>query len=114
MTKHLLTISDLTKNEIDAIFEKTSFFKERQIRRIPHNPLIDKSIGLIFDKASTRTRVSFEVAMHQLGGHAIFISHRDSQIGRGESIKDSARALSSGHSAIKLLRSLQNILLFQL
>jgi len=94
MTKHLLTISDLTKNEIDAIFEKTSFFKERQIRRIPHNPLIDKSIGLIFDKASTRTRVSFEVAMHQLGGHAIFISHRDSQIGRGESIKDSARVLS--------------------
>ena len=94
MAKHLLTISDLTKNEIDAIFERTSFFKERQIRRIPHNPLIGKSIGLIFDKASTRTRVSFEVAMHQLGGHAIFISHRDSQIGRGEPIKDSARVLS--------------------
>ena len=94
MAKHLLTISDLTKNEIDAIFERTSFFKERQIRRIPHNPLIGKSIGLIFDKASTRTRVSFESAMYQMGGHAIFMSHRDSQIGRGEPIKDSARVLS--------------------
>src|SRR4030067_1803903 len=94
MAKHLLTIFDLTKNEIDAIFEKTMFFKKRQIRRIPHNPLIDKSIGLIFDKASTRTRVSFEVAMHQLGGHAIFISHRESQIGRGKPKKVSVRVMS--------------------
>src|SRR3989337_4125244 len=95
MAKHLLTISDLTKDEIDALCERTSFFKERQIRRIPHNPLIGKSIGLIFDKASTRTRFSLEVAMYQLGGNAIFISHRDSQIGRGEPIKDTARVLSS-------------------
>jgi ornithine carbamoyltransferase len=94
MTKHLLTISALTKGDIDDIFEKTRLLKERQKRGIPHTPLIGKTLGLIFDKASTRTRVSFEVAMHQLGGHAIFISHRDSQIGRGEPIKDSARVLS--------------------
>ncbi|MBI3398759.1 MAG: ornithine carbamoyltransferase [Deltaproteobacteria bacterium] len=94
MTKHLLTISGLTKAEIDATFEKTRVFKQRQKRGIPHTPLIGKTIGLIFEKASTRTRVSFEVAMYQLGGNVIFISQRDSQIGRGEPIKDTARVLS--------------------
>jgi len=92
--KNLLTIIDLTKEEITAIFEKTAILKDRYKRGISHQPLIGKTLGLIFDKASTRTRVSFEVAMHQLGGNAIFISHRDSQIGRGEPIKDSARVLS--------------------
>lgn len=92
--KHLLTISDLSKAEIDEIFEKAGLFKGRQKMGIPHNPLVGKTLGLIFDKASTRTRISFEVAMYQLGGNAIFISHRDSQIGRGEPIKDSARVLS--------------------
>ena len=92
--KNLLTIIDLTKEEIAAVFEKTAVLKGRHKRGIPYQPLTGKTLGLIFDKASTRTRVSFEVAMHQLGGHAIFISHRDSQIGRGEPIKDSARVLS--------------------
>lgn len=92
--KNILTIVDLTKEEIVAVFEKTAVLKGRHKRGIPYQPLIGKTLGLIFDKASTRTRVSFEVAMHQLGGHAIFISHRDSQIGRGEPIKDSARVLS--------------------
>lgn len=94
MTKHLLTISDITKAEIDALFEKAKIFKERQKRGIPHHPLIGKTLALIFEKASTRTRVSFETAMYQLGGNAIFISQRDSQIGRGEPIKDTARVLS--------------------
>ncbi|MBI5326943.1 MAG: ornithine carbamoyltransferase [Deltaproteobacteria bacterium] len=94
MTKRLLTISDITKDEIDNIFERSILLKERQKRGIPHNPLIGKTLGLIFEKASTRTRVSFEVAMCQLGGNAIFISHRDSHIGRGEPIKDTARVLS--------------------
>lgn len=92
--KNLLTIADLTKEEITAVFKKTAILKGRQKKGIPYQPLLGKTLGLIFDKASTRTRVSFEVAMHQLGGHAIFISHRDSQIGRGEPIKDSARVLS--------------------
>ncbi|MBI3754562.1 MAG: ornithine carbamoyltransferase, partial [Deltaproteobacteria bacterium] len=94
MTKHLLTISDLTKAEIEAVFEKTKVFKERQKRGIPHRPLLGKTLALIFEKASTRTRVSFKVAMYQLGGNVIFISQRDSQIGRGEPIKDTARVLS--------------------
>src|SRR3990167_8090233 len=94
MVQHLLTISDLTKAEKDDIFAKTAILKERQKRGIPHTPLQDKTLGLIFEKASTRTRVSFEVAMYQLGGYAIFISHRDSQMGRGEPIKDTARVLS--------------------
>ncbi|MBI3754279.1 MAG: ornithine carbamoyltransferase [Deltaproteobacteria bacterium] len=92
--KHLLTIFDLSKDEINAIFEKTRLFKERQKRGIPHNPLIGKTLALIFEKASTRTRVSFETAMYQLGGNTIFISQKDSQIGRGEPIKDTARVLS--------------------
>ncbi|MBI5047937.1 MAG: ornithine carbamoyltransferase [Deltaproteobacteria bacterium] len=94
MAKHLLTISDLTKAEIEAVFEKTKIFKERQKSGIPHQPLLGKTITLIFEKVSTRTRVSFETAMYQLGGNAIFISQRDSQIGRGEPIKDTARVLS--------------------
>lgn len=94
MPKHLLTISDLTKSEIEAIFEEAKTFKERQKRGIPHTPLVGKTLALIFEKASTRTRVSFETAMYQLGGNAIFISQRDSQMGRGEPIKDTARVLS--------------------
>jgi len=94
MTKHLLTISDLTKNEIDAIFEKAKVLKERLKKGTPYQPLSGKTIGLIFEKASTRTRVSFESAMYQMGGHAIFMSHRDSQIDRGEPIKDTARVMS--------------------
>ena len=92
--KNLLTIFDLTKEEIAAVFEKAAILKGRQKRGIPYQPLTGKTLGLIFEKASTRTRVSFEAAMYQMGGHAIFISHRDSQIGRGEPIKDSARVLS--------------------
>ena len=94
MLKHLLTIADLTKAEIDAIFERTTALKVRRKRGIPHLPLMGKTLALIFEKASTRTRVSFETAMYQLGGNAIFISQRDSQIGRGEPIKDTARVLS--------------------
>ena len=94
MSKHFLAIADLTKAEIDDIFDKTRLLKQRHKRGIPHNPLTGKTLGLIFEKASTRTRVSFEVAMYQLGGNTIFISHRDSQMGRGEPIKDTARVLS--------------------
>ncbi|MBI5874734.1 MAG: ornithine carbamoyltransferase, partial [Deltaproteobacteria bacterium] len=91
---NLLTIFDFTKEEIDTIFQKAALLKARHKQGIPHHPLIGKTIALIFEKASTRTRVSFETAMYQLGGNAIFISQRDSQIGRGEPIKDTARVLS--------------------
>ncbi len=91
---NLLKISDLTKLEIDTLFSSAASMKARQKRGIPHQPLKGKTLGLIFEKASTRTRVSFEVAMQQLGGSAIFMSSKDSQMGRGEPIKDTARVMS--------------------
>ena len=91
---HLLTIAELTKQEVDNLLDMAAAGKARHKAGIPHNPLRGKTLGLIFEKSSTRTRVSFETAMHQLGGHAIFISQRDSQIGRGEPIKDTARVMS--------------------
>ena len=91
---HLLTISALTKGDIDALLERAASLKERHRKGIPHNPLRGRTLGLIFEKSSTRTRVSFETAMGQLGGSAIFISQRDSQVGRGEPIKDTARVMS--------------------
>jgi len=97
---HLLTISDLKKQDVDALLERAASLKERHAQGIPHHPLMGKTLGLIFEKSSTRTRVSFETAMYHLGGDAIFISGRDSQIGRGEPIKDTARVMSRYVDAI--------------
>jgi ornithine carbamoyltransferase len=91
---HLLTIAELTKHEIDKLLDMAATGKARHKMGIPHNPLRGKTLGLVFEKSSTRTRVSFETAMYQLGGDAIFMSQRDSQIGRGEPIKDTARVMS--------------------
>jgi len=91
---NFLTISDLTKDELDGLLSRAASLKERHKKGIPHNPLRGKTLGLIFEKSSTRTRVSFETAMQHLGGGSIFISQRDSQIGRGEPIKDTARVMS--------------------
>jgi ornithine carbamoyltransferase len=91
---HFLTISDFDKKTIDGMLKRALDVKQRLKRGIAHNALRGKVLGLIFEKSSTRTRVSFEVAMIQLGGSAIFISHRDSQIGRGEPVKDTARVMS--------------------
>ena len=91
---NLLRVSDLTKEEIEYLIGRASSLKERHRKGIPYQPLRGRTLGLVFEKASTRTRVSFEAAMYQLGGSAIFISHRDSQIGRGEPIKDTARVMS--------------------
>ncbi|HEY4707894.1 MAG TPA: ornithine carbamoyltransferase [Thermodesulfobacteriota bacterium] len=97
---HLLTIAGLSKNDIDHLLETAATLKSRHKKGIPHNPLRGRTLGLIFEKSSTRTRVSFETAMYQLGGDAIFISQRDSQIGRGEPIKDTARVMSRYVDAI--------------
>ncbi|MEE8185842.1 MAG: ornithine carbamoyltransferase [Thermodesulfobacteriota bacterium] len=94
MPMNLLTIHDLEKSDIDNLLEKAVALKERHKRGIPHQPLKGKVLGLIFEKPSTRTRVSFETAICHLGGNSIFISHIDSQIGRGEPIKDTARVMS--------------------
>ena len=92
--KHLLKMSDLSKEEILDILALADQLKYEQKHGIPHKHLEGKTLGMIFQKSSTRTRVSFEVGMYQLGGHAMFLSSRDLQIGRGEPVEDTARVLS--------------------
>lgn len=92
--KHLLKMLDLSKEDITEILDLADKLKEENKKGIEHHILKGKTLGMIFEKASTRTRVSFEVGMFQLGGHALFISGNDSQIGRGEPVEDTARVLS--------------------
>lgn len=92
--KHLLKLLDLTGEEILEILNLGDQLKYEVKHNIPHPRLAGKSLGMIFEKSSTRTRVSFEVGMYQLGGHPLFLSSRDLQIGRGEPVEDTARVLS--------------------
>ena len=92
--KHLLKMLDLSGEEILEILDLADQLKYELKHSIPHPYLKGKSIVLIFQKASTRTRVSFETGMYQLGGHALFLSASDLQIGRGEPVQDTARVLS--------------------
>ena len=92
--KHLLTLEQLSKEEILDILNLADQLKFQKKNKIPHPILQGKTLGMIFQKSSTRTRVSFEVGMHELGGQALFLSSRDLQIGRGEPIQDTARVLS--------------------
>lgn len=93
MKKDLLTLTDLTKEDIVAIIKRGEEIKKGFLKSA--KPLDGHTVGLVFDKSSTRTRVSFEVAIHKLGGSAIFLTPSDTQIARGEPIKDTARVLSS-------------------
>ncbi|MFT9849560.1 ornithine carbamoyltransferase [Aneurinibacillus sp. REN35] len=92
--RDFLCLSDYTKDEILYLLDLAATLKEEQKQGIAHPHLAGKTLGMIFDKASTRTRVSFEVGMYQLGGMAMFMSGRDLQIGRGEPIPDTAQVLS--------------------
>ncbi|MGL5414986.1 MAG: ornithine carbamoyltransferase [Clostridium sp.] len=94
MKKDLLKMNDLSKEEILDILNLADQLKYEQKHGIPHTHLKGKSLGMIFEKSSTRTRVSFEVGMCQLGGNPLFLSSSDLQIGRGEPIYDTARVLS--------------------
>lgn len=94
MMKHLLTLLDLSKEEIIGILDLADKLKSDNKQGIAHPLLKGKTLGMIFQKSSTRTRVSFEVGMYQLGGQALFLSSRDLQIGRGEPVRDTARVLS--------------------
>jgi len=94
MKKDLLAISDLTPKNIEDILKLSASLKKMQKQGKTHQPLKGKSLGMIFEKSSTRTRVSFEVGMYQLGGQALFLSPADLQIGRGEPLADTARTLS--------------------
>ena len=92
--KHLLKLSDWTKEEILDTLNLADQLKYEQKHGIPHHRLEGQTLGMIFQKSSTRTRVSFETGMYQLGGQALFLSSRDLQIGRGEPVQDTARVLS--------------------
>jgi ornithine carbamoyltransferase len=91
MRRHFLAIPDFSRAELYAVLKLAREMKRGQYRG---TPLAGKTVALIFEKSSTRTRVSFEVGTYQLGGHALFLSSRDIQIGRGEPLKDTARVLS--------------------
>ncbi len=92
--EHLLKLQDLTPDELTGILNLADQLKYEKKHNIPHEHLKGQTLGMIFTKSSTRTRVSFEVGMYQLGGSALFLSSNDIQLGRGEPIKDTARVLS--------------------
>ena len=92
--KHLLKMSDMTKDDILGVLDLADQLKYERKNGIPHPHLKGKTLGMIFQKSSTRTRVSFEVGMYELGGHALMLSGSELQLGRGEPIKDTARVLS--------------------
>ncbi len=92
--RHLLKLSDWSKEEILEVLDLADQLKDENKKGIEHHHLKGKTLGMIFAKSSTRTRVSFQVGMYQLGGNGIFLSSRDLQIGRGEPVQDTARVLS--------------------
>ena len=100
--KHLLKLLDLSKEDIIDILNTADQLKYEQKHGIPHKHLEGKTLGMIFQKSSTRTRVSFETGMYQLGGMALFLSSKDLQIGRGEDVEDTARVLSRYIDAIMI------------
>lgn len=94
-TRHFLTLRDLSSDELRNLVKRASELKDIRNRGEVYEPLKNKVMSMIFEKSSTRTRVSFEAGMAQFGGHAMFLSPRDTQLGRGEPISDSARVISS-------------------
>ncbi len=93
MKDDLLKLLDLSREEIREILDTADQMKYNQQHGIPHDYLRGKTLAMIFEKNSTRTRVSFETGMYQLGGHAVFLSGKESQVGRGEPVQDTARVL---------------------
>jgi ornithine carbamoyltransferase len=102
MKKDLLSEYDLSRKDFSVIFEKSRVLKKMMQEGRSYAPLKGKTLGMVFDKTSTRTRVSFEVGMYQLGGLALFLNSRDTQLGRGESIADTARVMSRYLDAIMI------------
>ncbi|MBI5007808.1 MAG: ornithine carbamoyltransferase [Nitrosomonadales bacterium] len=92
--RHFLQFKDFTREEFEYLFERTRIIKERFKRYEKYWPLEDRTLVMIFEKASTRTRLSFEAGMHQLGGSAIYLNTRDSQLGRGEPVEDAGQVIS--------------------
>ncbi len=94
-TRHFLSLLDFSSDELLALIDHAIDVKRRLKEGVSHTPLSGKVLAMIFEKSSTRTRVSFEAGMSQLGGHAMFLSPQNIQLGRGEPIEDSARVISS-------------------
>lgn len=92
--KHFINFNDITPDELDDLLTLADDLKKQTKANIPQTVLSGKTLGMIFSKSSTRTRVSFEAGMYQLGGHALFLSSQDIQLGRGESVEDTAKVLS--------------------
>ena len=110
MKKDILTLIDLTREDFEILFERATELKKRYKKGIADKPLTGKTLGLIFDKPSTRTRLSFEAAMVQLGGTPIFISAKDTQIARNEPVRDTARVLSRYLDGLAIRTYSQNLL----
>ena len=102
MKKDFLSVYDLTRRDIDRIFSHAANLKAMLKDGIIYQPLAGKTLGMIFDKSSTRTRLSFEAGMYQLGGLAIYLNSRDTQLGRGETIADTARIVSRYLDAVMI------------
>lgn len=102
MARHFLTLLDLTPIELEGVINRAIELKKMQHAGEIYEPLKNQVLGMIFEKSSTRTRISFEAGMTQFGGSAIFLSSRDTQLGRGEPIEDSARVMSRMVDAIMI------------
>ncbi|MCK2097482.1 ornithine carbamoyltransferase [Thauera aromatica] len=92
--KHYLQFKDFSREEYGHLFARAKWIKDKFKRYEPYHPLFDRTLVMIFEKASTRTRLSFEAGMHQLGGTAIYLNTRDSQLGRGEPVEDAGQVIS--------------------
>jgi ornithine carbamoyltransferase len=101
-TRHFLTLLDLSSDELNGLIQRAIELKAMVRRREIYEPLKNQTLGMIFEKSSTRTRVSFETGMTQFGGHALFLSPNDTQLGRGEPIEDTARVLSRMVDAVMI------------
>ncbi|MDB5798989.1 MAG: argF [Paucimonas sp.] len=92
--RHFLQFSDFSRDEFEYVIERTRLIKRKFKSYEPHHTLLDRTLVMVFEKNSTRTRLSFEAGMHQLGGAAIYLNTRDSQLGRGEPVEDAAQVMS--------------------
>jgi len=108
--RHFLQLKDLSREELDYLFERTRTIKARFKSYQRYWPLQDRTLVMIFEKASTRTRLSFEAGMHQLGGSAIYLNTRDSQLGRGEPVEDAAQVISR-MSDIVMIRTFEQAII---
>ncbi len=97
--KHFLQFSDFTLTEFEYVMQRARIIKQRFKAYQTYHPLLDRTLVMVFEKNSTRTRLSFEAGMHQLGGAAIYLNTRDSQLGRGEPVEDAGQVMSRSPTA---------------